>query len=202
MDQLSTLCLSNLTCFEDKALRAYKAASNDNAGKSKCFDLNRDLRNGIRVDELPTAQREMAECLDNIFRRCPRLEKPITVYRGLGTRMHLPLNESGRCFRSMEFWSTACTKEVAVRFITPVCTPAYGALLQLELPRGCPAYNIESLHSFGGNEAELLLPRGMLWKVEKCSLIEKTDTLIIQRDKFENVAYAVLKAKQWCEPAV
>jgi hypothetical protein len=69
-----------------------------------CFDLNRDLRYGLRLDELPPQLRATAENLDSVFARCPVLKEPATVFRATGYREHLPLYDSGRRFRSFEFW--------------------------------------------------------------------------------------------------
>jgi hypothetical protein len=202
MQQPAELCLPDLSPDEGEALRAYKKAFDDTNGngRSPCFDLNRDLRNGLWVDELEPALRKIAEGLDSVFSRCPRLAHPITVYRAVGTRAHLPLNESGRRFRSLEYWSTAHSEVAIEGFLTPAGSPAYGAILQLQLPAGCPAYNMESLPGFGGHEAELLLPRGMLWTVESAALVPEAQISLPVRAKFKNVVRAALTAEAWHPP--
>lgn len=112
---LHTLKVTDLSPQELSALRDYKAANED--GMSKCFELNRELRNGIFVEELSTPLKQVAESLDSVFNRCPLLTDSLTVYRGTGFRNTLPLHDVGKCFRSLEFWSTALSEGPLKNFL-------------------------------------------------------------------------------------
>lgn len=201
MERLDRLCLADLTADEECALRAYKAAREITSGVSSCFDLNRDLRNGLWVKELDSSLSNIALSLDGIFARCPRLQEETTVYRGVGTRAHMPLHEKGKRFRNLEYWSTACSKEAAKKFLQPVSQPGHGAILVLHLPVGFPAYDMETLPGFGGDEAELLLPRGVLWRIETTSLIPGNKLTTYLREKFANLVCAEMRpARCYEEP--
>jgi hypothetical protein len=186
MEQFNNLYLPNLTVGEERALKDYKAASNTTSGHSACFDLNRDLRCALRIDEIHPSLRAIADNLDSVFTRCPRLTEDATVYRAIGIRAHLPLTEIGKRFRSLEYWS-ASHSEAAIQ--------RHGAVLELSLPVDFPAYNMETLEGAGGSEAELLLPRGVLWEVESFSPIPSDQLSPFVRAQFENVARVILRAQ-------
>lgn len=188
------LCLSDLTKPELDALRSYKAADETADGQSKCFDLNRGLRNGLQLDELSEDLRKTAEALDSVFKRCPRLEGPATVFRGVGERRYFPIHEIGTRFRSFQYWSTTAEEDKTESFMKPSERPGYGAVFELNLPKGFPAYNMETLDGFGGHEAELLLPRNVMWRVDSCQ--EKEISLYL-REYFVNVGHVVLTAEKW-----
>ncbi|MDR3471591.1 MAG: ADP-ribosyltransferase [Devosia sp.] len=199
--QLANLKLDDLSDDERRALRAYKAASSDEpGGSSPCFELNRELRSGLWKDETGADLRWVADALDQVFERCPRLENGLIVHRAIGSRQHLPLLEVNKLFRSLEYWSTALSDDRMESFLNPISNDAYGAILDLHLPAGTPAYNMETLEGFGGHEAELLLPRGMLWTVVdfKMDPMDKLSSLV--RDRFKNIARVELRAEPWRSP--
>lgn len=189
---LRNLKLTNLSPKELNALTSYKTADESANGESKCFELNRELRNGIFVDELSPYLKETADGLDTVFARCPLLNGPLTVYRGTGHRTSLPLREVGKRFRSLEFWSTALSEDPLEPFLK---LGAHAAILELHLPENFPAYNLETLEGAGGSEQELLLPRGILWRVE--SIGTETVSAFLKHCKVESLWRAVLKPEDW-----
>jgi ADP-ribosyltransferase exoenzyme len=189
---LDTLRVTDLSSQELSALSKYKTAEEDEDGMSKCFELNRELRNGIFVDELSTSLREVAESLDSVFRRCPVLTNSLTVYRGTGFRKTLPLHEVGKRFRSLEFWSTALSEDPLEQFLK---LGPHAAILELHLRTGVPAYNLETLTGAGGSEQELLLPRGILWRVAQVK--PETVSPFLKSTKVESLCRAVLEVETW-----
>jgi hypothetical protein len=193
-------CLSDLSPDEEQALKAYKAASwpSGVGTSSPCFDMNRELRSGLQPREIDPQLRGIVDALDRMFVRCPRLSREVVVHRAIGTRLHLPVHEVGKRFRSLEFWSTATSDARVDSFLTPISNKNNrGAILDLTLPAGVPAYNMETLPDFGGHEAELLLPRGILWTVDRFVMIPHDElSPPVQRD-FENVARVALTATSW-----
>ncbi|MBY0303629.1 MAG: ADP-ribosyltransferase [Sphingomonas sp.] len=194
MSEFDNLKLDDLNEHEMSALRAYKAASDSN-NQSACFDLNRELRNGLSINDLSAELRSVAEGLDSVFARCPRLERPVTVYRAVGWCWHLPLHERDKRFRSLEYWSTSATQTSFEAFLKAPFKGARGAVLTLHLPVGFPAYNMETLEGFGGHEAELLLPRATLWTVRAADLLAKEEIPLFVREDFETVVRAELEAQ-------
>lgn len=72
-----------------------------------------------------------------------------------------------------------------------------GALLELKLPTGIPAYDMETLVRTGGPEDELLLPRGVLWRVGSYAVFEKDKHHLPHvAKKFSNV----IEAKLFADP--
>lgn len=158
---LNALFLRDLTPPEDEALRAYKAASDDQNHKSQCYDTNHLLRSSLTLEEMPSSISATVRNLDTVFGRCPVLQAPLTVYRGTDTRAFLQgSTQQGSRFRALEFWSTSHVESCVERFIG-----LGGALIEIELPTGMPLYNMETLAGAGGSENELLLPRGILWEI-------------------------------------
>ena len=189
---LSFLKVADLSPQELTALRSYKTAEDSADGESKCFELNRELRNGILVTELSHSLREIADGLDSAFRRCPVLNDSCTVYRGTGFRQALPLHEIGKRFRSLQFWSTASSEGPLEPFLK---LGAHAAILELRLPKGLPVYNLETLDGAGGSEQELLLPRGILWRVEKAN--REPVSPFLKSCKVESLCRAVLTVEAW-----
>jgi len=200
MTDFDAHCLSDLSPDEEQALKAYKAASwpSGSGTSSPCFDMNRELRNGLQPREIDPQLRGIVDALDRMFVRCPRLSREVVVHRAIGTRLHLPVHEVGKRFRSLEFWSTATSDARVDSFLTPISNKNNrGAILDLTLPAGVPAYNMETFPDFGGHEAELLLPRGILWTVDHFVMIPHDElSPPVQRD-FENVARVALTATSW-----
>lgn len=158
-----------LSCDEKKALRDYKNAGHG-PNNSPCFALNKKLNNSIKVCELPTDLRKVCENLDSSFQNHERLDKEKTVYRGVGFRCNIPYS-AGESFRNLSFWSCSYKKNVAERFIkveNPL--PKFGALIELNLPAGFPIIDIDTVFDTQDGEAEVLLPRNILWKVEEFNL--------------------------------
>lgn len=192
---LSNLKLTDLSDKELNALRSYKVAEESENGESKCFELNRELRNGIFLEELSPSLRETAEGLDTVFCRSPLLTDPLTVYRGTGFRKSLPLHEVDKRFRSLEFWSTASSVHPLEQFLK---LGAHAAILELRLPRNFPAYNLETLEGAGGSEHELLLPRGILWRMKEVG--PETVSPFLKSCKVESLCRAVLVPEKWPKP--
>jgi len=188
------LFLEDLTEAEETALRSYKAAKKGSEGQSLCFDLNKDLRNGLRPNELSCEMRDMLNALDSVFQRCPKLDSGATVFRGIGNRNPLPLHEVGCRFRSFQYWSTSTNETVADNFLIPSTTQGYGAVLKIKLPVEFPAYNMETLDGSDQYEAELLLPRSILWRVENFEIRNVSSYLA---EKFINVATVTLTPECW-----
>jgi hypothetical protein len=193
---LNELYLRDLNRSELHALRSYKSASDAEHG-SACFDLNRDLRNGLKRDELPSSLDEIADGLDSVLARCPRLTEEVCVYRAIGWAWHLPLYDFGKCFRSFEYWSSCVSRDGIEAFLKAPSKCARGAVLTLHLPIGFPAYNMETLEGFGGHEAELLLPRAVLWKVRSARILKPEEVPLFVRPDFYQVIDAELDAQPW-----
>jgi len=189
---LHDLKLSELEPDEALALRKYKTAECDENGVSKCFDLNRELRNGIFVSELSDPLREVANSLDAVFSRCPKLTDSLTVYRGTSFCKTLPITEINKRFRSLEFWSTALSEGPIESFLKG---GKNAAILELRLSSGCAPYNLETLPNIGESEEELLLPRGILWRVKDCKKSEISDFL--KNTGVETLCRAVLEVEEW-----
>lgn len=192
---LSYLQLPDLSQEERAALRSYKSAEDTETLQSKCFDLNRELRNGVRDDELEEELGGVVAALDSVFARCPKLREDTTVFRGVGERMYFPLFPVGQRFRTMEFWSTTLDESATEPFLKHEREPGYGVVFEISLPTGFPAYNMETLEGFGGHEAELLLPRRVLWKVIS---VERRDPNKFLERYFENIAHATIQPVNWC----
>jgi hypothetical protein len=127
-------------------LHSYKAADETADGQSKCFDLNRGLRNGLRFEEISHDLCKIAKALDTVFMRCPRLKASATVFRGIDERRYFPIQEVDTRFRSFQYWSTTVEEEKTESFMKPSEKLNYGAVFELKLPKGFPAYNMETLH--------------------------------------------------------
>jgi len=186
---INPLSLAELTSNEEKALQAYKQAY-ESSGVSHCFTMNQELRAGLRLDEMSTGLAKTVENLDRIFSRTPRLMAPLTVYRGTGNRSFLQVAEAGFRFRANEFWSTSRREDLVEKFIG-----LGGALLELHLTEGVPAYDMETLAGAGGHEQEILLPRGVLWEVTS---VRSSELPILLKGKYKcehhSVARITLKA--------
>lgn len=180
------------------ALSVYKSAADGIDGRSQCFALNRLLEHSLYPDEMGTLG-SIANTLDGVFERCPRLSAPLTVYRAIGFRSHLPVAEFGARFRNRSYWSTSTHREAAIGFLKAEFQNAGGAVLHLELPSGLPAYNMETLIGAGGSEFELLLPRGVLWKVGTANPFDMSRALLPHVAKqFSGVVEVTLTASpQW-----
>jgi hypothetical protein len=157
--------ITDLTDDESAALLAYKAASDAASGGSFCFEVNDLLQSGLWTDELPKQFRNHVVALDRVFSRCPVLEGELTAYRGTGFVGALGTLRPGRHLRSLSFLSATISCSVARGFVKSPFKGSAGAILTLHLPRGLPVCDMESLEGAGGTERELLLPRGLLWKI-------------------------------------
>ncbi|WP_127846972.1 hypothetical protein [Caulobacter sp. FWC26] len=131
----------------------------------------------------------MAEALDAVFDRCPKLSAELTVWRGVGHRPFLEEVKPGYQFRSLEFWSTSPVRARAGTFIRET-----GALMQLDLPAGFPVYNMETLEGAGGGEKEFLLPRGVMWELVSAPLIPPGELPGLLRAKAPKIPLLHLKA--------
>ena len=192
MTLLDNLRLSDLSSSEVEALRLYKLASENVDGHSGCFDLNRKLEYGQFPEEMGALGTSVSS-LDSVFTRCPVLTNPQTVYRAIGLRSHYPLTLPGERFRNLSFWSTAVNQATAIDFLKADSDQAPGALLRLDLPIGLSAYNMETLSSAGGEENEILLPRGILWTVKAWCPFDKSKLLPHVAKKFSTVLEAHLE---------
>jgi hypothetical protein len=188
------LFLTDLSEPEESALCSYKSASDTADGRSKCFDLNRELRDGRRLEDLDDEFRAIARSLDSIFERCPRLTVEATVYRGVGQRHHFPPQQMGDTFKSLQYWSTTTLEDSTESFMIPNGRKARGAVLEMTLPAGFPAYNMESLEQFGSHEGEVLLPRGVLWEVADTR--ERKVTPFLEQ-YYEHIEHIRLKPLSW-----
>ena len=163
----SSYRLAALSREENKCLRDYKANFDQDTGQDEiCWSMNRGLRLGLFPDEFGTNERALCEGLDKIFTKAPQLTHSCTVVRGDAKAAFVDCYRCGTRFRSASFWSTA---------VDPIRSESFfvngGALLKLYLPAGLPVYNIETRGGGVNNEAELLLPRGVLWTVRSWRLI-------------------------------
>lgn len=175
---LNALKLTDLAPGEEEALRAYKAAADDQAGQSRCFATNRQLRSGLLPEEMSRSLSETVRNLDAVFGRCPVLPEPMRVFRGVGSRAFLQDGQAGYRFRAPEFWSTSHIESSVERFVG-----LGGAVLELDLPAGMAVYNMETLPGAGGGETELLLPRGVLWELVSARALRPEEAPPLLRGK-------------------
>jgi hypothetical protein len=195
MINFSKFKLDDLDQQELCALRSYKAASSTENGRD-IYELNRDLRNGLFVNELPEDLRSIADGLDRVFDRCPKLDQAVTVYRGVGWVGNIPFSDIGKKFRSLEYWSTTTIKDNCEKFlISPTNKSPTGAIMKLQIPIGFPVYNMETLFDFGGHEMEILLPRATVWEVKEADLYPEDEVPKFVRGKFDKVIRATLEAQ-------
>lgn len=188
------LCLDDATLAEIDALSAYKSAADDANGNSRCFVLNRQLEHSLTISDMASLG-EVVKTLDGVFGRCPRLSSSTTVYRAIGLRLHYPFAEQDARFRNRSFWSASANRDVAMNFLKAEFQGASGALLELKLPAGIPAYDMETLTGAGGHEVELLLPRGVLWQVGPWTPFDKDKHLLPHvAKKFSNIIEVSLSA--------
>jgi len=120
------------------------------------------------------------------------LADSLMVYRGTGFRNMLPLHEVGKCFHSLEFWSTSLSEGPLEQFLK---LGPHAVILELHLPHDGTAYNPETLSVAGGSEQELLLPRGILCRAKHVEAATVNEFL-----KFKNVkslCRAVLEVEKW-----
>lgn len=167
----SSYGLEDLSPEEEKCLRDYKMNSDPDTGQDEiCWSMNHGLRLGLFPDELGKAERKLCEGLDQIFARAPKLTRACTVIRGDARAAFVDRAKLGARFRSTSFWSTAVDPSHSESFFVKG-----EALLKLSLPAGLPVYNLETREGGLNNEAELLLPRGILWTVRSWRLIPVTE---------------------------
>ncbi len=182
------------TADEIAALSNYKTARNNSSGQSYCFDLNALLEQAHWPDELQPAMHQTVLDLDSAFAKTPGLTKTTTVYRGDGHRHRFRGIETvDGSFRNLGYWSTSRSRERAIGFLNPAAKMGYGMLLELHLPIGLPAIDLETLEGAGGSEAEYLLPRGVLWTVKELRGPASGVDLFTQQH-FTNIVEIVLAA--------
>lgn len=186
--------LDDLDDSEVAALQSYKTASDNDQGHSNCFDLNRQLEHGLHLSDMGQLG-NLVLTLDGIFDRCPRLQEPLTVFRGTAFRQHMPVLEPKARFRNLSFWSTTLIHDTTFNFLKTPFDNSFGAILTLKLPAGLPCYNMETLIGTGGHEAEILLPRGVLWTVAATSLFTPGALPMHVTNRFANIADVTLEAK-------
>lgn len=190
------LYLDDATPEEMCALSAYKSAADGPDGTSRCFVLNRQLEHSLTIGDMGSLG-GIVRILDGVFERCPRLASPMTLYRAIGLRSHYPLAEQNARFRNRSFWSASGNRDAAINFLKAEFDGVGGALLELRLPAGVPAYDMETLDGAGGHEVEILLPRGVLWQVGPHSLFDKDKHLLPHvAKKFKNIVEVTLFADQ------
>ncbi|CAO4170432.1 hypothetical protein CLBKND_01592 [Methylorubrum aminovorans] len=158
--------LDDLDTSEKEALHAYKAARTTEDGHSLCFDVNASLESGLWTDELPAAMQGFVRSLDGVLARTPPLVQTMTVYRCTPFVAPLGRPEQGRLFRSLSYWSTSTSKESCLKFLGTQFEQSRGAIIELRLIPGLRVYDMETLVGSGGSEREILLPRGILWKIK------------------------------------
>ena len=151
---------------------AQQEAATDYAG-SGYSTLNEDLRSGAPLDKW---SKKIQEGLDSMFEKSS-LNQDTTVYR----RAKFDFGDVGSVFVDKGYIST----EHALDFADVEKAPRYsmngkdlplGGNTQLEIrvPAGYPAIDINQASGFDGGENEILLPRGTAFKVVSKERVEGT----------------------------
>jgi hypothetical protein len=185
--------LSDLDHEEAAALRAYKSAHDANGHGSFCFDVNELLQSGLWTDELGDEFRRHVAALDRVLQRSPPIQNDLTAYRGIGSVSVLGLLKLERKFRSLSFWSASSSRSVAASFVKPQLSSSVGAILTLRLPVGTQLYDMETLTGAGGSEREILLPRGLLWRIEEIEKGNVSEALPPARKHLVSLAHITLQ---------
>ena len=81
-----------------------------------------------------------------------------------------------------------------MKFLKAGSSDALGAMLELRLPPGVAIYNMETLAGPGGGERELLLPRGILWTVNKFQAFDMKSLVPHVAKSFRNIMEVTLTA--------
>jgi hypothetical protein len=113
-------------------------------------DVNASLRSGRGIEA--AAIRD----LDSAIAK-QTLSDDVVAYRGLGKNIVLNVGDT---FVDPAYLSTSLARTGAERFVT-----TDGALLELHVPSGTDAIYLNAGRVEAGKEVELLLPRGMSWRV-------------------------------------
>jgi hypothetical protein len=185
----------DISSQEVDALKKYVSAEDTSpGGDSYCFGLNAYLRRGLKPSELPLNLQDHARFLDGLLAR-EKLSKEYTVHRGIGSLGELAgAYEPGDQFRSLGYWSTSTEESATESFITgggPVC-----AVITMTLNAGFPGMDlglVDALKSFGSHEAEVLLPRGILWSIVSYAPKRGDDVPKILRSKYKTIVHFKLE---------
>ncbi len=174
---------------EITALKRYMSAEDVSpGGESYCFGVNNHLRRGLRHCELPAALQNHVTILDQVLSR-GSLKNDTTVYRGIGSLCEMAgaFNPNDE-FRSLGFWSTSVEQTATDSFITG--SGPVGGVYKINLNAGFPGVNLgaeNTFNSLGCGESEVLLPRGILWRIINFSRICGDDVPRIHQSKYESI---------------
>lgn len=171
--------LNDLSEKEKEALQAYKSARPvvEGAPELFCFEMNARLQAGLFPSDMQQHFKEHIEALDSVFNRAPITTESMTLFRGIIGPLILGPLRTGQCFRNLSFWSASENCGVAEGFIKPPFPKSIGILAVLKLPAGMRVYDMETLPGAGGSEREILLPRGILWRLDTCAARDKSSLL-------------------------
>lgn len=110
------------------------------------------------------ATRDHVDALDTLLGRAA-LDEPTTVFRGVGPRVFEAYRQLrvGTTFTDSAFSSTSLSRDIAEEFFEE--NNAEGWIFTLRLPEGFRALKVTKASSVGEREREILIPRGVTWKV-------------------------------------
>lgn len=126
------------------------------------------------------------KALDSLLNRnkTPRNAK---VFRAIKTKDYAKLIESGEGteFVFKGFTSTSAKKHIAEEFLKHYQETGQSAMIaEINVPKGTPSFFIgpRSMHSNGYNEAELLLKRGLTYKIKSITKDRITFEIILNEE--------------------
>lgn len=126
------------------------------------------------------------KALDSLLNRnkTPRNAK---VFRAIKTKDYAKLIESGEGteFVFKGFTSTSAKKHIAEEFLKHYQETGQSAMIaEINVPKGTPSFFIgpRSMHSNGYNEAELLLKRGLTYKIKSMTKDRITFEIILNEE--------------------
>ena len=149
-----------------KALDAYTA--------SAYAQLNRYLENRLPYQvskEQEKFLKQTADRLDALIKNSPVVDRDVTVFRGLPAQSvvaRYPNMDPGDILRFDAFTSTSFSGQTARSF----AGGNEGIVLQIKVPKGTKALDVEKTYEGigvlgGGFEKEMILPRGLEYKITK-----------------------------------
>lgn len=142
---------------EEEAMMAYKATEH--------VEINDDLRLA------GYSESDYVDYMDALLARS-KLDQPAIVYRGTDWDVFEEDDLTDSIITDKAFVSTTLTRETAERF-------ADGALLEIRVPQGAQAINMEQWSIASGSESELLLQRGSKFRVISDNINDDPDDRLL-----------------------
>lgn len=104
----------------------------------------------------------LLEDITRVIYDTPRAAQDIIVYRGVKSAHNLSLK-----FRSNDYWSTSLNPYASIKFTKKLDSDMYFMLYEIRIPKNIPCIFLQKYSKFKSSEYEVLLPPGILYKMEK-----------------------------------